>query len=57
MSLNPAKTKCMLMATSQTPERTAPLKCKLQDLAIGAGFETSRTWSNCRGADKVEKAY
>ena len=47
----------MLMTTSQTPERTAPHKCKLQDLDIGAGFETSRTWSNCRGADKVENAY
>ena len=58
MALNPTKTKCMLMATGQKPQKkTAPIKSKVRDHASRASFKTSPTWSNCRREAKVANAY
>jgi len=62
MALNPAKTKCMLMATRQKHQKKrrrkkAPFKSKVRDHANRASFKTSPTWSNCRRTAKVANAY
>ena len=42
---------------TETPETTALLKSKLRDHANRPNLKTSPTWSKCRRAAKVAKAY